>query len=144
MSTEQWGFFRVPHLLWHGPPIMIVVSKDPWHSHMLSSVKQWSCQYLFLRFRSVAAGTRTPNLTHARRMLYPLRLQRGQSIRWDIWFCLFVWGLSSYSRIFHSYGDVTNISEGLQILTCQRLFLRLGSVAAGNRTPNLLLAGLTL
>ena len=36
--------------------------------------------------------------------------------------CLFVWGLSSHSRIFHSYGDITTMAaaitgEGLQILT---------------------------
>ena len=31
--------------------------------------------------------------------------------------CLFVWGFSSHSRIFHSYEDVTIASEGLQILT---------------------------
>ena len=34
--------------------------------------------------------------------------------------CLFVWGLSSHSRIFHSYGDVTITGEGLQILTYAR------------------------
>ena len=31
--------------------------------------------------------------------------------------CSFVWGLSSRSRIFHSYGDITIADEGLQILT---------------------------
>ena len=31
--------------------------------------------------------------------------------------CLFVWSLSSHSRIFHSYGVVTITDEGLQILT---------------------------
>ena len=39
--------------------------------------------------------------------------------------CLFVWGLSSHSRIFHSYGDV--IDEGLQILTFDRLSWLLSS-----------------
>ena len=34
--------------------------------------------------------------------------------------CLFIWSFSSNSRIFHSYGDVTIASEGLQILTCAR------------------------
>ena len=29
--------------------------------------------------------------------------------------CLFVWGLSFHSRIFHSYGDVTITGKGLQI-----------------------------
>ena len=34
--------------------------------------------------------------------------------------CLFVLGLSSHSRIFHSYGDLTITVEGLQILTYAR------------------------
>ena len=32
----------------------------------------------------------------------------------------FVCGLTSHSRIFHSYGDVTIAGEGLQILTYAR------------------------
>ena len=36
------------------------ISEDPWHSHLLSSVWQWSCHYLLLRLRSVATGNRTP------------------------------------------------------------------------------------
>ena len=34
--------------------------------------------------------------------------------------CLFNWSLSSHSKIFHSYGDVTITGEGLQILTYAR------------------------
>ena len=34
--------------------------------------------------------------------------------------CLFVCDLSSNSRIYHSYGDVTISFEGLQILTYAR------------------------
>ena len=34
--------------------------------------------------------------------------------------CLFVPGLSPYSRIFHSYGDVTITGKGMQILTYAR------------------------
>ena len=33
---------------------------------------------------------------------------------------LFVWGFSSHSRIFHSYGDVIITSEELQVLNCTR------------------------
>ena len=39
---------------------ILVISKDPRHSHLLPSVWQWSCRYLFLRLRSVATGNRTP------------------------------------------------------------------------------------
>ena len=33
---------------------------------------------------------------------------------------LFVWSLSSHSRTFHSYGDITIAGEGLQIVTYAR------------------------
>ena len=33
-----------------------------------------------------------------------------------VFISLFVWGFSSHSRIFHSYGDITITDEGLQIL----------------------------
>ena len=29
MTSEQWGFFSVPHLLWHESPLIMVVSEDP-------------------------------------------------------------------------------------------------------------------
>ena len=57
MAIEQWGLLNVPHPPRHGPTV--VISEDPWHSHLLSSVWQWSCHYLFLRLRSVATGDRT-------------------------------------------------------------------------------------
>ena len=47
MAIEQWGFFSVLHLLWQGYQIIMVISVDPWHSHLLSSVWQWSYHYLF-------------------------------------------------------------------------------------------------
>ena len=34
--------------------------------------------------------------------------------------CLFLWGLSSNSRIFHSCGDFASTGEGLQMLTYAR------------------------
>ena len=30
-----------------GHTFMMVISEDPWHFHLLLSVKQWSCHYLF-------------------------------------------------------------------------------------------------
>ena len=47
MAIEQWGFFSVPHLLWHGALIYNGHIQDPWHSHLMPSVWQWSCHYLF-------------------------------------------------------------------------------------------------
>ena len=41
--------------------------------------------------------------------------------------CLILWSLSSHSRIFHSYVDITIAGEGLQILTYARLSWSLSS-----------------
>ena len=43
-----------------GLPFIMVISEDQWHSHLLLSIWQWSCHYLFLRLRSVATGDQTP------------------------------------------------------------------------------------
>ena len=62
MTTEQWGFFNVSHLLWHRPTLYYGHLRGPVtsHSYLLPSVWQWSCHYLFLRLRSVVTGDRTP------------------------------------------------------------------------------------
>ena len=52
-AIEQWQFFKVPHLLWHGQTLYSGLSEDPRHSHLLPSVWQWNCFYLFKRLRSV-------------------------------------------------------------------------------------------
>ena len=44
-----------------------------------------------------------------------------------IFFYLFVWGCTSHSIIFHSYGDVTITGEGLHILTYAQHSLSLNS-----------------
>ena len=48
-----------------------VIFENSWYPQLPPSVWQWSCQYLSLRYRSVAAGIRTPDLPHARRTLLP-------------------------------------------------------------------------
>ena len=50
----------------------MIISKHPRHSHLFPSVWQWNCQYLFLRFRSVATGDRTRSPAHEANVL-PLR-----------------------------------------------------------------------
>ena len=42
-----------------GHPFIVVISEDPWHSHLLPSVWQWNYHYLFLWLKSVEAGIRT-------------------------------------------------------------------------------------
>ena len=66
IAIEQWGFFCVLHLLWH--ETSLTISKDQRHSSLLPCVWQWSCHYLFLRLKSVAAWIRTPNLPLAGRI----------------------------------------------------------------------------
>ena len=44
-----------------GLPFIMGIYEDPCHSHLLPSVWEWSCHYLFVRLRSVATGDRTPN-----------------------------------------------------------------------------------
>ena len=39
-----------------GHPFIMIISEDPLHVHPLSIVWQWSCHYLFSRFRSVCRG----------------------------------------------------------------------------------------
>ena len=65
-AIEQWGFFCVPHLLWHGASVYNGHLQGP-VTHLLPCVWQWSCHYLCLRLRSVAAGIRKPKLPLARR-----------------------------------------------------------------------------
>ena len=48
-----------------GHPFIMVISEDPWHSHLLPSVWQWSCHYLFFRIRSVATGDRKSDIPYA-------------------------------------------------------------------------------
>ena len=48
---------------------IMVIYDDPSHSHLLPSVWQWSCHYLFLRLRSFTAIIRTPDLPLAERTL---------------------------------------------------------------------------
>ena len=50
MVFEQWWFSSVLHLLWHGGPFIMVISKETWHSHLLLSVQHLSCHYVFYDF----------------------------------------------------------------------------------------------
>ena len=47
MAIEQRGFFSVPHPLWYMISVIIVISKDSWHLHLLPSVWQWNCHPCF-------------------------------------------------------------------------------------------------
>ena len=47
-----------------------------------------------------------------KKIIYTIHFYQGKKL----FVCLFVWSLSSHSRIFHSYGDII-AGEGLHILT---------------------------
>ena len=73
-AGHSWSLSSEGSLAFHtycdtGHPFIMIITDDPWHSHLLSRVWQWSFHYLFLRRSSVAAGIRTPNLPLARRTL---------------------------------------------------------------------------
>ena len=56
---------------------------------------------------------------HARsqhQMLWIICTAKSREYPLHVFVSLFVWGLSTQSRMFHSYGDVTSTAEGLQIL----------------------------
>ena len=40
-AQHSWPFFNVPHLLWHGTPFIMVISKDLWHSHLSFSGQRY-------------------------------------------------------------------------------------------------------
>ena len=69
-AIEQWGFFSVPHLLWHGLSVYNghLLGPKPLTSIAESLAVELSL-YLFLRLRSVAAGIRASNLPLAGRTL---------------------------------------------------------------------------
>ena len=99
MAIDQWRFFSVPHLLWHGHTLYMIICKDPWHPHLLPSVWQLSYHYLFLRLLSVAAGIRTPSfcmrcersnlLRSGQHQTEELALHLSQSKACSSWFLLF-------------------------------------------------------
>ena len=59
MAIEPWGFLTCHTHCNTGLPYIMVISEDPWHSHVMPSVWQWNCHNRFLQLRSVATGDRT-------------------------------------------------------------------------------------
>ena len=73
-TWHSWPFSSEGSLACHtycdtGHTFIMVISKDPWHSHLLASVWQWSCHYLFKAFSM--SQLKTSYILHAGRMLYP-------------------------------------------------------------------------
>ena len=47
MATEQWGFFSVPNLLWHGTFVYNGHLRGPVTLVPIAKHLQWSCHYLY-------------------------------------------------------------------------------------------------
>ena len=85
MAIEQWGSFSVPHILWHGASVYNGHLRRPVTLTLMPSIWQWSCHYLFLRIRFVAAGIRTSNFRHA--TSFVIYLETGHSWSVITFFC---------------------------------------------------------
>ena len=70
LSSE--GFLACHTFCDTGHQFIMVISDNPWHSHLLPSVWQWSCHYLFKWLRSVTNGIRKPNLPLAGQLKQPV------------------------------------------------------------------------
>ena len=66
--ARNYGHWAV-RVLWYstGHPFIMVIDEDLRHSHLLLSVWQWNCYYLFKRLESFVAGIRTPKFPIAGR-----------------------------------------------------------------------------
>ena len=64
MTIEQWGFFRMPHLLWHGASV--------YNGHLTPFAERLAVELSIpvLRLKSIAAWIRIPNLSLAGPTLY--------------------------------------------------------------------------
>ena len=56
VTIEQWGFLACHTYCDTGHPFIVVITEDLRHSHLLPSVGQWNCHYLYLPLRLVEAG----------------------------------------------------------------------------------------
>ena len=90
-AQHLWPLSREGSLACHtycdmGHLFILVFSESPWHSHLLPSVWQWSCHYLFKQHGSVAAGIRTPNLALVGPMLKPIA-----PLPWSLCYAVFIY-----------------------------------------------------
>ena len=81
-----------------GHPFIMVISEDPWHSHLLPSGWQWSCHYLFLQLWSATAEIWTTNSGFRWRIA-----SRGQS-----------WKLQHFTTDY----DLLQVAAALWLLYC--------------------------
>ena len=71
IAFDQWGYTYCDTR----HPFVMVISKDPWHSHLLSCVWQWSCPYLFNELDLSRLGLEHPTFCLRGERSNPLRPQ---------------------------------------------------------------------
>ena len=81
MAIEQWGFFSVPHLLWHGTTVYKGHLRGPVTLTPIAERLAVELSLPVLRLRSIAAGIRTPNSPLAVQCSNQLRHRRGQALQ---------------------------------------------------------------
>ena len=74
MAVEQWRFNYVPHQLWHRVSLYNGHLRRPVTLTPVAERLTVELSLPLFRLRSVAAGIRTPTLTHARHFLYTIML----------------------------------------------------------------------
>ena len=84
-----------------GHPFIMVISEDPWHSHLLPSVWKWSCRYLFLRLSLSRLGFEHPTFCLRGESSSPLHHRRG----WSALFIHVEASLYILERIRHIFID---------------------------------------
>ena len=97
-------------------PIVSIFPSWPYSSAVVSN-EHWRIRHTLL-LKLVIDDLLRWSPTALQRFPIPGRLRQCRRCRcFELWFCLFVWGFTSHSRIFHSYGDVTITGWRLKILT---------------------------
>ena len=71
MGIEQWGFFSVPHLMWHGTSVSNGHLLGPLTLVPIAERLAVELSLLFLRLRSVKVEMRAPNSPLAGITLWP-------------------------------------------------------------------------
>ena len=79
IAIEQWGFFNVPHLLWHGPTLYNGHLRGPVTLTPVAGVWQWSCHTCFYDSGVSWPGIE-PRSPACEANALPLRHRGGQSL----------------------------------------------------------------
>ena len=98
IAIEQWGFFIMPHLLWHGASGFEAFPKDPGHSHLLLRKE--------LKRKDNKDCRSWPQLWHSEtRRVEKILLYKTISVKRAL-HCLTRQGMPSYSQFLDTVGII--------------------------------------